>query len=171
MPRWLLALGALAAGAVAVLYARRRSRPELAAPAAEPDPGRNRVVEELGPQPKERVLQLGLGEDELTFELAEAVSGGRLEVFDGDQEAVDALAERARGRGLKNVSGWHGDANELLFEDGRFDGAILVAESEPSAGDPARSEIDRVVKGGGRVVVARPGGDYVATFAVPDDDA
>jgi ubiquinone/menaquinone biosynthesis C-methylase UbiE len=156
MPRWLLALGALAAGAVAVLYARRRSRPELAAaPAAEPEAGPNPVVEKLDPQPKDRVLQLGLGSDELTFALAEALTGGKLEVFDADQEAVDALAERARSRGLKNVSGWHGDPSALLFEDDRFDRALVLHDS-----DAAKREVERVLK---------PDGRYVATSAVPDD--
>jgi ubiquinone/menaquinone biosynthesis C-methylase UbiE len=101
------------------------------------------------------VLQLGLGSDELTFALADRLKGGKLEVFDDDQAAVDALAERARERGLKNVSGWHGDPHEMLFEENRFDRAILLRARD----EVVERELDRVLK---------PGGSYVATLAAPD---
>lgn len=153
MRRALLALAALGAVIAAALLARRTRQPSLEAPAADPPaPAFDDLLDELDPQPKERVLQLGLGSYELTFALAERLRGGRLEVFDDDQAAVDALAGRARERGLKNVSGWHGDPHEMLFEEGRFDRAILLRAPD----DAVKRELERVLK---------PDGRYVAAFA------
>ena len=155
-------IAALAAGLAVLLYARRGSKPQLEpAPAQSEERTADPLLEALEPQPKERVLQLGLADDdELTFGVAERLTGGKLEVFDREQGAVDALVERARTRGLRNVSGWHGDPDELLFETDRFDAACVLADDVP------KRELERVVKPGGRLVV-REGERYVATLVAP----
>jgi ubiquinone/menaquinone biosynthesis C-methylase UbiE len=74
-------------------------------------------------------------------------------VFDLQQDFLDLVAERASERGIENITGWHGDAQDLLFEDNRFDGAFLVTVlGEIPDQDAALRELARVVKPGGRVV-------------------
>jgi ubiquinone/menaquinone biosynthesis C-methylase UbiE len=160
-----LVIAALGAALVGMLLARRRTRPQLEADSPQPEAAPTRqeadpLLEALEPQPKDRVLQLGLAEDELTLSVAERLTGGKLEVLGREQDAVEALAERARARGLSNVSGWHGDPEDLLFEADRFEAALVLE----GAGDAAvRRELERVVKPGGRLVV-REGERYLATF-------
>ena len=120
-----------------------------------PKPGVSveRLVELLDPQPKERLLEIGPGTGHYTFPVAERLEKGRLEAFDLQQEFLDLIAERAKERGIGNVVGWHGDAQDLLFEDNRFDGAFLVTVlGEIPDQDAALRELARVVKPGGRVV-------------------
>jgi SAM-dependent methyltransferase len=166
-------IAALGAVVAAALYARLKPPPQLEGaepggpepsgpqpvpPAAEP------LLDALDPQPKERILQLGLTDDELTFAVAERVKPGKVEVLDSEQDAVDAVAERARTRGLRNVSGWHGDPQALLFEENRFDAAFLPGGA---GGKAVMREVARVVKPGGRLVVSE-GGSYLATSAASD---
>src|SRR5213078_4845261 len=92
--------------------------------------------------------------------IAERLDGGRLEVFDLQQEMVDHVLRRASERGLHNVTGWTGDAQQMLFEKDRFDGAYLtVVLGEIPDQDAALRELARVVKPGGRVVVGELFGD------------
>jgi ubiquinone/menaquinone biosynthesis C-methylase UbiE len=121
-----------------------------------PHPGitRERLIDVLEPGPKERLLEVGPGTGYYALTIAERLDGGRLEVYDLQKEMVDHVMRLAGERGLKNVTGWTGDAQEMLFEDNRFDGAylILVLGEIPDQ-DLALKELVRVVKPGGRVVV------------------
>lgn len=163
-------IAALGAVVAIALLARRRQTPQLEAAPQQPDPqpaeqGTQELLQALEPGPKERILQVGVASDELTFGVAERLTSGKLDVFDREPDEVDALAERARGRGLRNVSSWHGDPADLLFEANRFDAAVVLE----GAGDAAaKRELERVVKPGGRVVV-REGERYVATPVAPAD--
>lgn len=120
-----------------------------------PKPGVSvrRMLDVLDPQPKDRLLEIGPGTGYYSLPVAERLEKGRLEVFDLQQDFLDLVAKRAEGRGVKNIVGWQGDAQDLLFEDNRFDGAFLVTVlGEIPDQDAALRELARVVKPGGRVV-------------------
>jgi ubiquinone/menaquinone biosynthesis C-methylase UbiE len=122
-----------------------------------PHPGitRGRLIEILEPQPRDRILEVGPGTGYYALPLAERLGErGRVEIYDLQQEMVDHVMRAAKERGLKNVTGWTGDAQEMLFEKDRFDAAYLaVMLGEIPDQDAALRELARVVKPGGRVVV------------------
>jgi ubiquinone/menaquinone biosynthesis C-methylase UbiE len=134
-----------------------------------PHPGitRERLIEVLEPRPRERLLEVGPGTGYYALTVAERLERGRLEVYDLQKEMVDHVMRRAAERGLSNVTGWTGDAQDMLFEDNRFDGAYLtVMLGEVPDQDAALRELRRVVKPGGRVVVGEFGLDpHYVTFA------
>jgi ubiquinone/menaquinone biosynthesis C-methylase UbiE len=133
-----------------------------------PHPGitRERLIEVLEPRPRERLLEVGPGTGYYALTVAERLERGRLEVYDLQKEMVDHVMRRAAERGLSNVTGWTGDAQDMLFEDNRFDGAYLtVMLGEVPDQDAALRELRRVVKPGGRVVVGEFGLDpHYVTF-------
>ena len=121
-----------------------------------PHPGitRERLIELLEPHGKKRVLEVGPGTGYYALPVAAALDGGRLEVFDLQQEMVDHVLGAARERGLSNVIGWTGDARDMLFEADRFDAAYLtLVLGEIPDQDRALAELARVVKPGGSVIV------------------
>ena len=121
-----------------------------------PKPGVSvgRVLDLLDPRPKERLLEIGPGTGQYTLPVAERLVGGKLDVFDIQQEFLDLVERRAAKRGLGNVTGWQGDARELLFEANRFDGAFLVTVlGEIPDQEAALRELARVVRPNGRIVV------------------
>ena len=133
-----------------------------------PHPGitRARLVEVLEPQPKERLLEVGPGTGYYSLPVAERLERGRLEVYDLQQQMVDHVLRRAKKRDFSNVTGWTGDAQDMLFEKDRFDGAYLTMMlGEIPDQDAALRELARVVKPGGRVVVGEIAADpHFVTF-------
>lgn len=108
----------------------------------------------LGEGPFPRLLEIGYGSGVLMPELA--VRCG--ELFGADPHP--------RHREVQEILGAHGvaatlacaGATELPYEDGFFDAAVAVSALEyaPDA-DAAGSEIRRVLRPGGRLVVVTPG--------------
>ncbi|HEX5591721.1 MAG TPA: methyltransferase domain-containing protein [Solirubrobacterales bacterium] len=122
---------------------------------------RGRLREVLRPQPGERLLELGVGTGYYSCELAEWVAPeGTLELFDLQQEFLDHTMRVAADRGLTNLVPTQGDATQLPYEDASIDGVILIAVlGEIPDRAAALSEIRRVLKSDGRLVVGELFGD------------
>lgn len=122
---------------------------------------RRRLRDVLAPQPGERVLEVGPGTGYYTLDVAEWISpGGRLDIFDLQQEMLDHTTRRARERGLTNITATQGDARSLPYPDATFDAALLTAVlGEIPDQEAALRELARVLKPGGRLVVGELFGD------------
>ena len=122
---------------------------------------RARLRETLGPQPGERVLEVGPGTGYYTLDVASAVRpGGSVDVVDLQQEMLDHTMRRARERGIENITPARADARRLPHPDASFDAAYLVAVLGEIPDQPAvLRELARVLKPGGRLVVGELFGD------------
>jgi ubiquinone/menaquinone biosynthesis C-methylase UbiE len=115
---------------------------------------RGRLLEVLAPRPGERILELGPGTGYHSLEVAAALDGGTLDVFDIQQEFLDHVMRKAAERGLANIKPTVGDAQSLPYGDDSFDAAFLVSVlGEVPDQDAALRELARVLRAGGRLVV------------------
>jgi ubiquinone/menaquinone biosynthesis C-methylase UbiE len=122
---------------------------------------RERLRSVLRPQPGERLLEIGVGTGYYSLDLAEWVApAGTLELFDLQQEFLDHVMRAASARGLTNLVPTRGDATRLPYEDASIDAVVLTAVlgEIPDTG-AALSEIRRVLKPSGRLVVGELFGD------------
>ena len=131
---------------------------------------RARLTEALGDVDGKRLLEIGPGTGYYTLPVAERIGeGGRLDIFDLQQEMLDLTIRRARDRGLHQVVSTQGDARSLPYDDGTFDAAFLVTVlGEIPDQDAALRELARVLRPGGRLIVGELFGDphWVAPAAL-----
>jgi SAM-dependent methyltransferase len=114
---------------------------------------RTRLLELLGPQAGEQILEIGPGTGYYTVDVAAAIVPGRLAILDLQREMLDYTMRQAERRALRNVDPAQGDARALPYEDESFDGAFLVTTlGEIPDQDAALAELARVLKPGGRLV-------------------
>jgi ubiquinone/menaquinone biosynthesis C-methylase UbiE len=127
-----------------------------------PHPGitRKRLHEILAPMPGEEVLEVGPGTGYYSLDLASRLDGGKLAVFDIQQEMLDHVMRRAGECGVSNIAPTLGDARSLPYEDSSFDAAVLVTVlGEIPDQDAALRELARVLRPEGRLVVGELFGD------------
>jgi ubiquinone/menaquinone biosynthesis C-methylase UbiE len=163
--RTILALAGTALGAAALRWRRNPS----ACPYGQrfwiqvPHPiiSRARLYRVLGPQRGERLGEIGVGTGNHSLQLAEWVGpGGRLELFDLQQEFLDHTMRAAVRGGLSNLIPSQGDATALPYAAGSIDGVILTAlAGEIPDSLAALGEIRRVLKPSGRLVIGELFGD------------
>jgi ubiquinone/menaquinone biosynthesis C-methylase UbiE len=115
----------------------------------------------LAPQPGERLLEVGPGTGYYALPVAGWLApGGTLELLDLQREMLDHTLTRASAAGLDGIVATQADATAMPFADGSMDGAYLVAVlGEIPDQEAALSELCRVVRPGGRVVVGELFGD------------
>lgn len=116
---------------------------------------RETLIGLLAPAPGERVLEIGPGTGYYSLDVATRLApGGRLDALDLQQPMLDELMRRAAERDIDNIIPTLGDASDLPYADATFDAVYLIA-TLGEIPDKARalSEIRRVLKPGGRLVV------------------
>ena len=122
---------------------------------------RDRLKEVLTPGAGDRILEVGPGTGYYTLDVAEWIGpDGTLDIFDIQQEMLDHSMQRASEQGLTNLRPTRGDGRDLPFPDDFFDSAFLVTTlGEIPDQAAAVSELARVIKPGGRLVVGELMGD------------
>jgi ubiquinone/menaquinone biosynthesis C-methylase UbiE len=113
------------------------------------------LAEILAPEAGERMLEVGPGTGYYSLDVARRLGeGGRLDIFDIQQDMLDHTQRRAREAGLANVEATQGDASALPYTDGDFAAAfICMTLGEVPDVDTALRELRRVLRPGGRLVV------------------
>jgi ubiquinone/menaquinone biosynthesis C-methylase UbiE len=122
---------------------------------------RDRLLEALGPQPGETILEVGPGTGYYTLSVARALTpGGALHIADVQREMLDHTMGRAREAGIDNIEPRESDAGRLPYDDASFDAAFLVAVlGEIPDQNAALRELRRVLRPAGRLVVGELFGD------------
>ena len=107
------------------------------------------------------MLEVGPGTGYYSLSVADWVSpGGQLDIFDVQQQMLDHTMRAARKASINTIAPSQGDARDLPYPDGTFDGAYLVAVlGEVPDQHAALRELERVLKPGGRLVVGELLGD------------
>jgi SAM-dependent methyltransferase len=106
------------------------------------------VLERIGIQPGECVLELGPGPGAFTLDAARCTgANGRLIAVDIQPEMIAQVEQRVREAGLTNVETHVASAHHLPLDDGSVDRAFLVTVL-PEIPEPARAlaELHRVLR-------------------------
>lgn len=117
-----------------------------------------------------RLVEVGCGDGRLAIRLAASIeAGGTVLALDRDREAIERARRLVRQAGAANVEFSWGNAYELPLADGAVDG-VVCSSLLCSVAQPERvvREMCRVVRPGGVVVAAEPGGPQLVRQ--PEDE-
>jgi ubiquinone/menaquinone biosynthesis C-methylase UbiE len=170
--RRLLALGLLAGLGAALWWRKHPSAcpygQRFWVEAPHPLITRERLRAVLAPLDGERILEIGPGTGYYTLDLAAWVGSGTVEILDIQQEMLDHTMARAAERGVRNLTPARADAATLPYPDAGFDAVVMITTlGEIPDRESAISEIARVLRPGGRLVVGELFGD--PHFTTPGD--
>ncbi len=112
------------------------------------------MVHELQIQGNETILDIGCGPGNLSMEVAERLSTGKLIGIDMSPNMINLARTLAEKRNIKNVEFVEGDALALDFPEGSFN-LVMSSLVFPWVKDQNRflSEVHRVLKPEGRLVM------------------
>jgi SAM-dependent methyltransferase len=115
-----------------------------------------RMIEQLSPQPGQRVLELAAGPGDTGFLAAELIKpGGTLICSDGADAMLEVARSRAARFGIDNVEFAHLQLEWIDLPTASVDAVLcrwgLMLSLDPAA---AASEVRRVLRPGGRLAVA-----------------
>jgi ubiquinone/menaquinone biosynthesis C-methylase UbiE len=113
-----------------------------------------RVIEHVGLNGAEQVLELGPGPGFFSVEIARRLTYGRLELFDLQPEMLAKARRRLERAGFTDVGFTAGQAGEEFpFPDNHFDVAFLAAViGEVPDQQACIRSLNRVLKAGGQLV-------------------
>lgn len=118
------------------------------------------MVRRLKLKPDDRVLEIGPGPGWFSPEIAKTIPDGRLTLFDVQDRMLALAAQRLRSTGFAHFECILGDAVSLPFASSSFDAVVLVTVlGEISDCAAALKEVKRVLRPGGRVLIAEQLGD------------
>ena len=126
------------------------------------------ILDRVGIQPGERVLELGPGPGTFTVKAAQRVGPeGRLIAVDIQPEMIEQVEDRVHEAGLTNVDARVASAHDLPLESDSVDRAFLVTVL-PEIPDPTRAlaELRRVLRPGGTLSITEEFADPDYPFAV-----
>jgi ubiquinone/menaquinone biosynthesis C-methylase UbiE len=130
----------------------------------------NKMLELVDIQGNEQMLELGIGNGILTLKMASLLqSGGHLTSMDATQENIDALERKNKVSQYPITTMPEYLEYKLPFEDNSFDKIVAIAtfhhhdnrneETGTSGRQKILREIHRVLKPGGKLVLADPAHD------------
>jgi demethylmenaquinone methyltransferase/2-methoxy-6-polyprenyl-1,4-benzoquinol methylase len=110
---------------------------------------KDRFVARVKPRPGEQILDMAGGTGDVAFRMARR--GAHVTVADINADMLSVGMERAKERGLENLSGKQENAEQLSFEGASFDAYTIAfgIRNVPRI-DRALAEAHRVLKIGGR---------------------
>lgn len=129
----------------------------------------NTLIEMLSSKPDERVLDLGTGSGYVAFEIAKQ-SGARVIGLDITENTLENNRAKAAEQNFSNLRFVAYDGMSFPFGDGEFD-AIVTRYALHHFPDIAHtfSEISRVLKSGGRLLISDPTPNENDTSRFVDD--
>lgn len=117
-----------------------------------------RIIEEINPQPGEKIIDLGCGTGYYLYLLSSLPVNLRLTGFDYDKKA---LAEAKLMLSDKRIDFTLGDMHKMPFKKSTFDKAVASEVLEHLRDDEkALKEIFRILKPGGTLVISVPSINY-----------
>jgi ubiquinone/menaquinone biosynthesis C-methylase UbiE len=114
-----------------------------------------------------QVLDVGCGNGGIALLLSEQRPDLRITGIDFEQKSIEEAASFAESSGFKNLKFEQGDAHELRFEDGIFDGVVCqTVLTHVRDAQTVVKEMRRVLKSGGVFFAA----EYTESGAMSDYD-